>query len=66
MHAILSALLGNSSALVATTVTFVAFFLIARIIRARPGVALAFAFTPLLLFWMLEASTGSSTFVHAL
>ena len=32
------------------------FFLIARIVRARQPIALAFAFTPMLLYWTLQQS----------
>jgi hypothetical protein len=45
---------GANASLMASVVAFVAFFLIARLVRARQGVAFAFAFTPLLLFFALE------------
>ena len=41
---------GDNATLMASVVAFVAFFLIARLARARQGVAFAFAFTPLLAF----------------
>ena len=43
--------------MMASVVAFVTFFLIARLAHARQGVALAFAFTPLLLFFAIEAVT---------
>jgi hypothetical protein len=46
---------GENAALMASVVAFVAFFLIARIARARQGVAFAFAFTPLLAFFAIQA-----------
>jgi hypothetical protein len=45
---------GGNATLMASVVAFVAFFLIARLVRARQGVAFAFAFTPLLLLFALE------------
>ena len=39
---------GDHAGLMATVIAFTAFFLIARVARARQGVSLAFAFTPLL------------------
>ena len=41
---------GEHAALMASVVAFVAFFLIARLVHARQGVALAFGLTPLLAF----------------
>jgi hypothetical protein len=49
---------GDNAALMASVVAFVSFFLIARLVRAGQGVAFAFAFTPLLLFFVLEASAA--------
>jgi len=43
----------------ASVVAFVAFFCIARLVRARQGVAFAFAFTPLLVFLVVEAATAT-------
>lgn len=46
---------GPMGSLMASVVAFTAFFLIGRLARARQGVAFAFAFTPLLLFFAVEA-----------
>jgi hypothetical protein len=48
---------GNNAPVMASVVAFVAFFLIGRLMRARQGIALAFAFTPLLAFFVIEAAT---------
>ena len=50
---------GSNAVLMASVVAFVCFFLIGRLVRARQGVALAFAFTPLLLFFALGAATAA-------
>ena len=50
---------GQNAPMMAGVVAFVAFFCIARLMRARQGVAFAFAFTPLLLIFALEAATVS-------
>ncbi len=50
---------GPYATMMSSVVAFVAFFLIARLMRARQGIALAFAFTPLLVFFALEAATAS-------
>jgi hypothetical protein len=50
---------GQNAPMMAGVVAFVAFFCIARLMRARQGVAFAFAFTPLLLIFALEAATIS-------
>ena len=50
---------GPSATLMSSVVAFVAFFLIARVAHARQGVAFAFAFTPLLVFFAIEAATVS-------
>ena len=42
--------------MMASVIAFVSFFLIARLARARQGVAFAFAFTPLLQFFAIEAA----------
>jgi hypothetical protein len=47
---------GEHATTMASVVAFVAFFLIARLARARQGVAFAFAFTPLLLFFAVNAA----------
>ena len=48
---------GDNAALMASVVAFTSFFLIGRLAHARQGVAFAFAFTPLLLFFVIEAAT---------
>jgi hypothetical protein len=45
---------GSNAPIMASVVAFTAFFCIARLARARQGVALAFAFTPLLAFFAVE------------
>ena len=47
---------GCNGLMMASTVAFVAFFLIGRVAHARQGVAFAFAFTPLLMFFALGAA----------
>ena len=54
MNPIFNFFTGANAALMASVVAFVAFFLIARLARARQGVAFAFAFTPLLVLFALE------------
>jgi hypothetical protein len=51
-----SSLPQNAPIVFAILITFAVFFLIARIVRARQPVALAFAFTPMLLFWAIQQS----------
>ena len=59
MNPIFSFFNGDNATLMANVVTFVAFFLIARLVQARQGVAFAFAFTPLLVLSALETiATG--------
>ena len=48
---------GDNGPVMASVVAFVAFFLIGRLMRARQGIALAFAFTPLLAFFAIQAAT---------
>ena len=50
---------GQNAPLMASVVAFVAFFCIARLVRARQVVAFAFAFTPLLVFFAVEAATAA-------
>ncbi len=50
---------GDNATLMASVVAFTAFFLIARLARARQGIAFAFAFTPLLAFFVLGAAAAS-------
>jgi hypothetical protein len=52
---------GPTATLMSSVVAFVAFFLIARVAHARQGVAFAFAFTPLLVFFAIEAATVTLT-----
>lgn len=49
---------GPSATMMSSVVAFVTFFLIARVAQARQGVAFAFAFTPLLVFFAVEAATA--------
>ncbi|MEO8756911.1 MAG: hypothetical protein ABI398_04050 [Devosia sp.] len=49
---------GENAALMASVMAFVAFFLIARLARARQGVAFAFAFTPLLVFFAVQVAAS--------
>ncbi|MEP7239519.1 MAG: hypothetical protein ABI697_01420 [Devosia sp.] len=55
MAAILDMFSGPNAPMMAGVVAFVAFFLIARLGRARQSVAFAFAFTPLLVMFALGA-----------
>lgn len=48
---------GDNAMLMASVVAFTAFFLIGRVAHARQGIALAFAFTPLLAFFAIGAAT---------
>lgn len=50
---------GSNAALMASVVAFVAFFLIARLANARQGIAFAFAFTPLLVFFAIETAAAT-------
>jgi hypothetical protein len=50
---------GPMASVMASVVAFCAFFLIGRVAHARQGVAFAFAFTPLLLFFALEVLVGA-------
>lgn len=43
----------------ASVVAFVSFFLIVRVAHARQGVAFAFAFTPLLMFFAIESALAA-------
>jgi hypothetical protein len=49
---------GPIAPVMASVVAFVSFFLIARVAHARQGIAFAFAFTPLLLFFAVEAASA--------
>jgi len=50
---------GQNAPMMAGVVACVAFFCIARLMQARQGVAFAFAFTPLVLIFAIEAATVS-------
>jgi hypothetical protein len=50
---------GDNAALMASVVAFVSFFLMGRLAQARQGVALAFAFTPLLLFFVVQLTAAT-------
>lgn len=60
MQSIVSALLADAPTLLAGVISIVAFFLIARIARARQPVAVAFGFTPILLFWLVEHASSAA------
>ena len=45
-----------AGSMMASVVVFVSFFLIARLARARQGIAFAFAFAPLLIIFALETA----------
>ena len=60
MPALFGFFTGDNATLMASVVAFTAFFLIARLARARQGVAFAFAFTPLLAFFALQAAMAAS------
>jgi hypothetical protein len=47
-------LLQNAPVVFAIVLSVTVFFLIARVIRARQPVALAFALTPMLLYWTVQ------------
>lgn len=49
---------GDNAVLMASVVAFTSFFLIARLVSARQGVAFAFAFTPLLAIFALGAAVA--------
>ena len=49
---------GENASLMSSVVAFVAFFCIARLVRARQGVAFAFAFTPLLALLAFGVATS--------
>lgn len=51
-----SSLPQNAPMVFAILITVTVFFLIARVVRARQSVALAFALTPMLLFWTVQQS----------
>lgn len=51
-----SSLPQNAPMVFAILITVTVFFLIARLVQARQPVALAFALTPMLLFWTIQQS----------
>ena len=59
MSALFGFFSGDNATLMASVVAFVAFFCIARVAHARQGIAFAFAFTPLLVFFAIEAATAA-------
>jgi len=56
MSALFGIFNGPVAPVMASVIAFVSFFLIARLATARQGVAFAFAFTPLLVFFVIEAA----------
>ena len=50
----LDPLLQNAPMIFAIVLSVAVFFLIARVIQARQPVALAFALTPMLLYWTVQ------------
>ena len=52
----LDLLLQNAPIVFAIVLSVTVFFLIARVVRARQPVALAFALTPMLLYWTVQQS----------
>jgi hypothetical protein len=56
MSALFGFFSGDNAILMASVVAFTTFFLIGRLVRARQSVAFAFAFTPLLAFFVIEAA----------
>lgn len=49
---------GDNAVLMASVIAFTSFFLIGRVAQARQGVSFAFAFTPLLLFFVVEMAVA--------
>ena len=49
---------GDNAVLMASVIAFTTFFLIGRVAHARQGVAFAFAFTPLLAFFVIGTATA--------
>ena len=49
----------NNARMMAGVVAFVSFFLIARIVRARQPVALAFGLVPLMVFSAVQAASAT-------
>lgn len=50
----LNPLLQNAPVIFAIIISVTVFFLIARVIQARQPIALAFALTPMLLYWTVQ------------
>jgi hypothetical protein len=59
MSALFGFFSGDNAVLMASVVAFTTFFLIGRLARARQGVAFAFAFTPLLAFFVIETAAAT-------
>jgi hypothetical protein len=60
MHQALAVLQTEAAMLFAATILFVVFFLVARVVRARQLVALAFATMPLLIVWAMQGAVAAS------
>ena len=58
MAALFGFFTGDNAVLMASVVAFTTFFLIGRVASARQGVAFAFAFTPLLAFFVIETAAA--------
>ena len=59
MPALFGFFAGDNATLMASVVAFTAFFLIGRLLRARQGVALAFALTPWLACLAIAGATAA-------
>ncbi len=62
----IASLESQAAALFATTIVLVVFFLIARVVKARQLVALAFAAMPLLLVWAAQGLVAAEPLVRSL
>jgi hypothetical protein len=60
MQQAFQSLQSEAAMLFAATIIFVVFFLVARIVKARQLVALAFAMIPLLLVWAAQGAAAGS------
>jgi hypothetical protein len=60
MEQFIAAFIADGPRLLAAVIVFAVCFLIARLIRARQSIALAFAFTPLVVFWLIESAARSA------
>lgn len=59
MSSLFSIFNGDNAAMMSSVVAFICFFLIARLAKARQSVAFAFAFTPLIAFFVVEAAAAT-------